>query len=97
MTLLIILFDFLAAKKRGIEGGASGDVASLVSHAVQEYLRTLMEELAIAASHRLENFKVSGQYLQDDNVHQLANCHHLHIMMRLTQLRPILNKGQLGG
>lgn len=57
---MLLMILFVAAKKRGIEGGAAGDAASLVSHAVQEYLRTLMEELAIAASHRLENFKVSA-------------------------------------
>jgi len=34
------------------------DVVSLVSHAAQERLKTLVEKLGIIANHRIENFKV---------------------------------------
>lgn len=34
------------------------DVVSLISHAVQERLKSLVEKLGVIAEHRQENFKV---------------------------------------
>lgn len=49
------------AKKNGLDDVLS-DVVSLVSHAAQERLKTLVEKLGIIAEHRMENFKNDPHY-----------------------------------
>lgn len=46
-----------AASKFGLEE-PSTDVISLISHAAQERVKTLVERLGVIAEHRLEVFKV---------------------------------------
>ena len=46
------------ASRFNLEDNTSLDVVSLVSHAAQERLKTLIERLGIIAEHRLENMKV---------------------------------------
>lgn len=48
---------FSSAMKFGLEE-ASPDVVSIVSHAVQERLKTLVEKLGMIAEHRQEQLKV---------------------------------------
>jgi transcription initiation factor TFIID subunit 4 len=47
------------ASKYSLEESSSIDVVSLISHAAQERLKTLIERLGVIAEHRLENMKVS--------------------------------------
>lgn len=56
-----LLFSFLlsTARKFGLDDVPS-DVVSLVSHAAQERLKTLVEKLGVIAAHRMENFKVKN-------------------------------------
>lgn len=61
--------SLILAMRYGLED-ASPEVVALVSHAVQERLKTLVEKLGIIAEHRLEQLKVSSSvvclsYLND--------------------------------
>ncbi|XP_053204219.1 transcription initiation factor TFIID subunit 4B-like isoform X2 [Panonychus citri] len=49
------------AKRNGLDDVLS-DVVSLVSHAAQERLKTLVEKLGIIAEHRMENFKSDPRF-----------------------------------
>lgn len=48
----------IPARRFNVPDDASPDVVSIVSHAAQEYLKTLAEKLGVIAEHRLETFKV---------------------------------------
>ena len=52
-------FYFFAAKKHGLDDVPS-QVLSLISHATQERLRSVVEKLANIAEHRLEIYKVGA-------------------------------------
>lgn len=54
----------VAARKFNLDE-ASPEVVSLISHAAQEYLKTLVEKLGVIAEHRLENLKVWRDALSD--------------------------------
>lgn len=45
-------------KKFGLDAVPSDNVAELISHATQEYLKNLIEKLAVVAEHRMDNLKV---------------------------------------
>jgi len=48
---------YLASKKYNLEE-VTPDIVSLISHAAQEYLKSMVEKLGVIAEHRLENLKV---------------------------------------
>lgn len=55
--IFYINFSCFSAMKFGLEE-ASPDVVAIVSHAVQERLKTLVEKLGMIAEHRQEQLKV---------------------------------------
>ncbi|XP_074599810.1 transcription initiation factor TFIID subunit 4-like isoform X2 [Brevipalpus obovatus] len=55
------------AKKHGLDE-VSSDVVSLVSHAAQERLKTLVEKLGVIAEHRMENFRGDQRYEMSQDV-----------------------------
>lgn len=52
------LITFFVAVKRYELTDCSQEVVALISHAVQERLKTLVEKLGVIAEHRQEQFKV---------------------------------------
>lgn len=54
----LLTIVYFTASRFNLPEDAPLDVASIVSHAAQEYLKTLIEKLGVIADHRLENFKV---------------------------------------
>lgn len=55
-------FIYFLAQKRGLEE-ISPDVVTLISHASQTRLKTLIEKLSVIAEHRTENPKVNSLVL----------------------------------
>ena len=53
-----LMIHSLTASRFSLPEDPPLDVVSIVSHAAQEYLKTLIEKLGVIADHRLENFKV---------------------------------------
>lgn len=51
-------FNFFAVNREGLEDAAA-DVPALVSHAVAERLKDLLEKFAVVAEHRLDFNKVT--------------------------------------
>lgn len=50
---------YVTVQHKGLDT-VSQEVASAVSHAVQDQLRTLIEQLSLFVTHRLENYRVSS-------------------------------------
>jgi transcription initiation factor TFIID subunit 4 len=62
---------FYLASRNGL-GDPSPEVVSLISHATQERLKTLLEKLAVTAEHRMEVVKTDARYeVQQDVKGQL--------------------------
>jgi len=54
-------FLWFSVAHHGLEEPSS-EVAALISHAVQERLRNILEKLAVIAEHRIDLIKVRGLY-----------------------------------
>lgn len=64
-------FSYVTASKYGF-GDPSPDVVSLISHATQERLKTILEKLSVIAEHRMEVVKTDVRYeVQQDVKGQL--------------------------
>lgn len=57
----LIVFVVVLASENNLEEPTK-DVISLISHAVQERLKTLVEKLGVIAEHRLDIIRVSEEY-----------------------------------
>lgn len=53
--------------QHGLDEPSSLDVASLLSHAVHERLKTVVEKLAVIAQHRIDLIKVINSYCKTQN------------------------------
>ena len=71
-SLDVILFFFFNLASRNGLGDPSAEVVSLISHATQERLKTILEKLAVIAEHRMEVVKTDARYeVQQDVKGQL--------------------------
>lgn len=55
LNIMVLHKKFVDIAKKHKLDDVSADVATLVSHATQEYLRSILEKLNIASQHRLDN------------------------------------------